>query len=660
MSNLETKTINTVRVLSAEMIDKANSGHPGLPLGSATIGYTLYANHLKHSPANSKFDNRDRFVLSAGHGSALQYSLLHMFGYDVTKNDIMNFRQTDSRTPGHPEFGHTDGIETTTGPLGQGIANAVGMAIAETHLAAKFNRDGYDVVDHYTYALCGDGCMQEGIANEATSLAGTLALNKLIVFYDKNNITIEGDIDVAFTEDVGARHIAQGWHVEYINDGNSVEELDKAIKSAKAQNKKPSLIIVKTTIGFGCSLEGTHHCHGAPLGSEETAKMKNRFGITAQPFEMEADVKKFMQEKIAKLNNHEKEWNTMFAKYKKAHPDLAKEYAEYMSGKIVDLSKNKEIFEFDKADATRNTSFAVLNKLAKVIPNLMGGSADLAPSNKSNMTSREYYSKDNRLGTNLHFGIREHAMAGVCNGMALHGGLFVYCATFFVFSDYMKHSMRLSAIMNIPVTYILTHDSIGVGEDGATHEPVEQLIALRSIPNMKVFRPADGKETAVAWVSALNGEGPTSIVLTRQNLPQYDKSGLEALKGGYILADSKSKTPDCLLIATGSEVELGIKAQQELAKDKIDARVISMPCIELFEKQTPAYKESIMPNSVRARVGIEAGSKYSLIGYVGLDGATITMDTFGKSGKAEQLFEIFGFSVANVVKVAKEVVAKNK
>ncbi|MBE5742183.1 MAG: transketolase [Clostridiales bacterium] len=650
--------VNTIRVISAEAIQKANSGHPGLPLGSAPIGYSLFANHLKFNPSNPKFFDRDRFILSAGHGSMLNYVLLHMFGYDLPMEEIKNFRQLNSKTPGHPEYGHTVGIETTTGPLGQGIANAVGMAIAETKLASEFNKDGYPIVDHYTYALCGDGCLQEGIAYEAASLAGTLKLGKLIVLYDKNDITIEGNINTAFTEDVGARHKAMGWQVIEVKNGNDVKAISKAIATAKKETKKPSLIIIKTVIGYGSPKQGTADVHGAPLGSQGIAELRANLDFEYPEFTVPDEVKKALAKYKTIGEKTEKKWNKLFESYKAKYPELAEKFENYLSGKLPDLTTNGNLFDFEKADATRNTSFKVLNRLAEIVPNLIGGSADLAPSNKSNMTGRSYYSAENRTGSNIHFGIREHAMSAISNGIALHGGLRAYCATFFIFSDYMKNAMRLSALMNIPVTYILTHDSIGVGEDGPTHQPVEQLIGLRSIPNMKVFRPADGKETAYAWISALTGTSPTCLVLTRQNLPQYDNSNIDALKGAYILADSNKETPDAILLASGSEVELIMKAKEELAKQNIDVRVVSVPCIEEFEKQSQEYKDKILPKTVRARVAVEMATPDSWYKYVGLDGKVIGMTTFGASAPFGDLLKKFGFTVENVVNTVKEVINK--
>ena len=646
------QTVNAIRILSAEAIQKANSGHPGLPLGSAPIGYTIFADFLKFNPKDPKWEDRDRFILSAGHGSMLDYSLLYLFGYDISKEDLMNFRQLGYKTPGHPEYGHTPGVETTTGPLGQGIANAVGMAVAEAHLAATFNREGFPVVDHYTYVLCGDGCLEEGISYEACSFAGTHKLGKLILFYDDNDITIEGDTDITFKEDVAMRFKAQGWQVLKVDDANDLDLLKRTIKKAKADTQRPSIIICKTVIGYGSPLAGSHECHGAPLGAENLQKTKDNLGWTCAPFEIPDEVAEHCGAIARKGASRQGKWKRLFKAYEAAYPDLAALYKQYMSGELPDLKNDADLFEFAKPDATRNTSFNVLNKLADRIPNLIGGSADLAPSNKSNMKKRASFSADDKSGSNMHFGIREHAMAAITNGMQLHGGLKCYCATFFIFSDYMKHAMRLSSLMHLPVTYILTHDSIGVGEDGPTHEPVEQLIALRSIPGMKVYRPADGKETTAAWISALTGNAPTCLVLTRQNLPQYEKSGLEALKGGYILADSDKEVPDILLIASGSEVEQCMQAKDILKTKGVDARVVSMPCMEEFEKQPQSYKDSVLPPDVKARVCVEAASPYSWYKYAGDYGEIIGMTTFGASGPANKLFEMFGFTADNVVEKA--------
>ena len=661
----QTTTISAIRILSAEAIQKANSGHPGLPLGSAPIGYTLWQNFLKFNNKDPKWDDRDRFVLSAGHGSMLLYSLLYLYGFGLKIEDLKSFRQLGSKTPGHPEYGHTLGVETTTGPLGQGIANAVGMAVAEAHLAAKFNRPGFPVVDHFTYALVGDGCLEEGISYEACSFAGTHELGKLIVFYDDNDITIEGDTDLTFKEDIAARFKAQNWQVlkvDLVANPDNVRMLSNAIRKAQAETNQPSLIICKTKIGYGSPLAGSAKCHGAPLGAENLQKTKDNLGWTYPPFEVPEEVLKHTRLAGKRGAKAERAWKAMMGEYAKAYPELAAEYKAAMKGELPDYAAMEELFKFEKPMATRQTSAQVLQKIACVTPALMGGSADLAPSNLSEMkdTERVSYGEfgpGNYAGRNMHFGIREHAMAAIANGMQLHGGIRAYCSTFFIFSDYCKHAMRLSALMELPVVYILTHDSIGVGEDGPTHEPVEQLIALRSIPNMKVFRPADGKETAAAWISALTGKSPTALVLSRQTLPQYENSGLEALKGGYILEDCKGM-PEVLLIASGSEVELCVKAKERLENEGIKTRVVSMPCIEEFEKQPERYKRSVIPSSVKARVCVEAGSPYSWYRYAGEGGEIIAMNGFGASAPAPELFKKFGFTVENVVAAAKRVWSK--
>ena len=659
-------TINALRILSAEAIDKAKSGHPGLPMGCAPIAYSLFQNHLKFNPENVKWDDRDRFILSAGHGSALYYTLLHLYGFGMDMEELKNFRQFQSKTPGHPEYGHTVGVETTTGPLGQGIATGVGMAMAEAHLAAKFNRPGFDVVNHNTFVICGDGCLEEGISYEACSFAGTHKLGKLIVLYDDNEITIEGDTDVTFKEHVGARFAAQNWqvlHVDLVSSPDDIDALDHAIETAKARTDKPSIIICHTKIGYGSPWEGTAKCHGSPLGAENLQKSKQKLGWTEEePFACPQGVYDHCAKAIEKGKKAFADWEELLKNYQLAYPELYAEYKKAMSGEKPDFAAMEDLFAFDKPMATRQTSAVVLNKIAAKLPTLFGGSADLAPSNLSDMKDTNehqygYFTPDNFAGRNVHFGIREHAMAAMANGLQLHGGVQAYCATFFVFSDYLKPAFRLSALMKLPVTYILTHDSIGVGEDGPTHQPVEQLISLRSIPGAKVFRPADGKETAAAWISAITGSEPTALVLTRQNLPQYDGSGLQALKGGYVLEDCEG-TPDVLLIASGSEVELCVKAKKELLERGVKARVVSMPCIEEFEKQDEEYKQSVIPAQDKARVCVEAGTPYSWYRYAGDAGEIVAMTTFGASAPAGILFKEFGFTVENVVEKAEKSLAK--
>ena len=651
--------VNTLRVLSSECIDKANSGHPGIALGAAPIAFSLFADHLVFNPKNPKFDNRDRFVLSAGHGSALYYSLLHLFGFAVSMDDLKNFRQTESITPGHPEAGITPGVEVSTGPLGQGIANAVGLAIAERKLSAKFNRENFPVVDHYTYALCGDGCLQEGIAYEAASLAGTLKLNKLIVLYDKNNITIEGNTDLAFTEDVGARHIAQGWRVITVEDATNLTALSRAIAKAKKEQNKPVLIICKTKIGHGSVWENTEKIHGTPLGTSNTELLKNALGHNYPPFTVPEEIKPLLNKVINKGKRTEKKWKALMKEYKTAYPELAKEYEEWMSGKVKEFDGQEFLSAFTKPEATRNSGYNSLNFIADQVPNLFGGSADLGPSNKTVMKKREYFSAENPNGSNVHYGIREHAMAGISNGIAMHGGLIPYCSTFFVFSDYMKNSIRLSALMNARVIYVLTHDSIGVGEDGPTHQPVEHLASLRSIPDIKVFRPADATETFYSWAHAVKANGPTALILSRQNLVQSGLSNENCLKGAYILSDSKKATPDCILIATGSEVGICLKAQELLANENIDARVVSMPCMELFEAQSAKYKQSVLPEKVTARVCVEAGASAYWHKYAGDNGKLLTIDEFGKSGDADELFALYGFTAEKVCEKAKASLASS-
>ena len=665
--NVQKNTINAIRILSAEAIDKAKSGHPGLPMGCAPIAYTLFQNFLKFNPDDLTWNDRDRFVLSAGHGSMLLYSLFYLYNMGLTKEDIMNFRQFNSKTPGHPEYRHTAGVETTTGPLGQGIATAVGMAMAESHLAAKYNKPGYNVVDHYTYVLCGDGCLEEGISYEACSFAGTHKLGKLILLYDDNEITIEGNTDVTFKEDVAARFAAQNWQVldvDLVASPDDVNALSAAIEKAKACLDKPSIIVCHTHIGYGSPLENTAKCHGSPLGAENLQKTKETLGWEYAPFECPQEV--FDHCALAGKAGAQKQtaWEATFAEYANKYPELAAAYKSAMAGELPNFDEVEGLYDFEKPMATRQTSAKVLNTLAAHIPTLMGGSADLAPSNLSDMKDTEankygYFSPDNFAGRNIHFGIREQAMAAMANGMQLHGGLFAYCSTFFVFSDYCKSSIRLSALMHLPVTYILTHDSIGVGEDGPTHQPVEQLIMLRSIPGLKVYRPADGKETAAAWVSALSGNEPTVLALTRQNLPQYANSGKIALKGGYVLEDCDG-TPDVLLIASGSEVELCVKAKAVLAEQGVKARVVSMPCFEEFEKQSDEYKASVLPKSIKARVCVEAACPYSWYKYAGDNGELICMTSFGASAPAGELFKHFGFTVENVVEKALKSIANCK
>jgi len=663
LNKIDQLTVDTLRIISAEAIQKANSGHPGLPLGVAPMAYTLWAKHLKHNPCNSKWQDRDRFVLSAGHGSMLEYSLLNIFGYGLTIEDLKNFRQFGSLTPGHPEYGHTNGVEVTTGPLGQGIANAVGMAIAESHLAAKFNTKKHAIVDHYTYAICGDGDNMEGISGEAASLAGTLGLSKLIVLYDSNSISIEGSTDISFTEDVGKRFDAYGWQVLYVEDGNDMKAISKAIKTAKLELNKPTFIKIETIIGFGCAKkQGLASAHGEPLGEDNITEMKKCMGWDLEPFSIPDEVIEHMESLKSELMQKEEDWNTLYALYSKKNPELAKEYEAWQSGDLpLDLLKIEELWKFEGKAATRNSSGAIINILANYVPNLIGGSADLAPSNKTYMKGKGDFSRDDRNGANLHFGVREHAMAAIANGIYVHGGLKPFVSTFFVFSDYMKGAMRLSALMNLPVIYVLTHDSIAVGEDGPTHEPIEHLASLRSLPNFNVFRPADSSETAVGWYAAMTSKTtPTALILTRQNLPLYEETSIEALKGAYVLKtyEEKGLNPDIILMASGSEVEFIYEGARLLNEKGIKARVVSMPCLDLFETQSKEYKESILPNDLRVRLAVEAASSFGWHKYVGLDGDVISIDRFGASGPADVLFKEFGFTADNVVSKALKLLGK--
>lgn len=655
--NIEQKSVNAIRVLAADTVQKANSGHPGMPLGSAAMAYELWANHLTHNPKNPKWVNRDRFILSAGHASSLLYSLLHLFGYGLTIEDMKNFRQDNSLTPGHPEYGHTVGVEATTGPLGAGMGMAVGMAMAQAHMAATFNTEDYNVIDHYTFVLGGDGCMEEGISSEAFSLAGTLGLSKLIVLYDSNNITIEGNTDLAFTEDVNKRMEAFGFQTLTVEDGNNLEEISKAIELAKLEKTKPSFITVKTKIAFGCpAKEGSESSHGSPLGEENVKALRDNLGWEEQEaFVIPQDVYDNFAQKAKKGQEAEDNWNKLFKAYCEKYPEKKALWDKYFA--VIDDEKLLNCDEFwsyeDKPQATRSLSGNMINFLAKIMPNFWGGSADLGPSNKTVIKDGGSFSKNNYLGRNIHYGVREFAMAAIANGITLYGGTKTFVGTFFVFSDYLKPMARLAALMKIPVTYVLTHDSIGVGEDGPTHEPIEQLAMLRAMPNINVFRPADATETAAAWYSAITSKNtPTVLALSRQNLPQIEGSSKEALKGGYIIAESIKAKPDAIIIASGSEVSLAVDAKKELMEKGFDIRVVSMPCMDIFEQQSDEYKEKILPQTVEKRLVVEAGSSICWGKYLGLKGKSVTIDTFGASAPANVLFKKYGFTVENVVNKA--------
>lgn len=655
--NIEQKSVNAIRVLAADTVQKANSGHPGMLLGSAAMAYELWANHLTHNPKNPKWVNRDRFILSAGHASSLLYSLLHLFGYGLTIEDMKNFRQDNSLTPGHPEYGHTVGVEATTGPLGAGMGMAVGMAMAQAHMAATFNTEDYNIIDHYTFVLGGDGCMEEGISSEAFSLAGTLGLSKLIVLYDSNNITIEGNTDLAFTEDVNKRMEAFGFQTLTVEDGNNLEEISKAIELAKAEKTKPSFITVKTKIAFGCpAKEGSESSHGSPLGEENVKALRDNLGWEEQEaFVIPQDVYDNFAQKAKKGQEAEDNWNKLFKAYCEKYPEKKALWDKYFA--VIDDEKLLNCDEFwsyeDKPQATRSLSGNMINRLAKIMPNFWGGSADLGPSNKTVIKDGGSFSKNNYLGRNIHYGVREFAMAAIANGITLYGGTKTFVGTFFVFSDYLKPMARLAALMKIPVTYVLTHDSIGVGEDGPTHEPIEQLAMLRAMPNINVFRPADATETAAAWYSAITSKNtPTVLALSRQNLPQIEGSSKEALKGGYIIAESIKAKPDAIIIASGSEVSLAVDAKKELMEKGFDIRVVSMPCMDIFEQQSDEYKEKILPQTVEKRLVVEAGSSICWGKYLGFKGKSVTIDTFGASAPANVLFKKYGFTVENVVNKA--------
>lgn len=656
----EQLAVNAIRILSADAVQKANSGHPGMPLGAAPIAYELWANHLKHNPEDPEWINRDRFVLSSGHASSMLYSLLHLFGYgNLGIDDLKNFRQLNSLTPGHPEYGHTIGVEATTGPLGAGLGMAVGMAAAEKHLAAKYNREGYPVFDHYTYALCGDGCLMEGISSEVMSFAGTNGLGKLIVLYDSNSITIEGGTDIAFTEDVCRRFEAFGFQVLTVNDGNDLNAVKKAIQEAKAETEKPSFIKITTKIGYGVpAKEGRPNAHGEPLGEENVRILRESLNWPLdEAFAVPDEVYDHYRSLAAKGAESEAAWNEMFAAYCNKYPELKESLdRDYDTSYPEILLDDENYWEISgQADATRSISGKALNYIKDVLPNLIGGSADLGPSNKTVMNGEESFSAEHPEGRNIHFGVRELGMTAIANGMLLHGGLRTYIATFFVFADYMKPMLRLSSLMNIPMISVLTHDSIGVGEDGPTHEPVEQLAMLRSMPNMNVFRPADEIETKAAWYSALNSGGtPSCLVLSRQKLPAVEGSGRDALKGGYVIKKESKETIDIIIIATGSEVQVALETARLLENEDISVRVVSMPCLDLFEQQDAKYKESILPHGVTKRAVIEAGSSMSWGKYVGIDGCYITMDSFGASAPAGKLFEKYGFTSQNALNRIRE------
>lgn len=656
--DLQTLAINTVRMLSIDAIQKADSGHPGLPMGAAPMAYALWQNHLRHNPRNPAWANRDRFVLSAGHGSMLIYSLLHLTGYDLSLDEIKRFRQWGSKTPGHPEFGETAGIETTTGPLGQGAANSVGMAVAEAYLASYFNRPGHEIVDHYTYALVGDGDMMEGVCIEAASLAGTWGLNKLIWLYDDNKITLDGDAEMTFTEDVDARFRAFGWHTIRVEDGNDVGAITNAIHAAKMSTDAPTLILVRTVIGYGSpNKQGTSKAHGSPLGKDEIKLVKDFFGWPQEDFYIPGEALEHWREALEKGAVQEKSWQQAFEAWRAAFPDLAKDWDAAMSGQLpAGWDADIPTFSAGKKLATRNVSGDVLNAIAKHVPTMIGGDADLAGSTKTLIKGAANTGKGKAAARNLRFGVREHAMGAIVNGLALHGGIIKpYSATFYTFSDYMRPSIRLAALMHQPTVFVFTHDSIGLGEDGPTHQPVEHTAALSTIPNLTVIRPADANETAAAWRVAMTLPSPVALVFTRQDLPVLEGDHIRhgVARGAYVLADCEG-TPDIILIGRGSEVHLAHEAYKTLIAEGVKVRVVSMPSFSLFEEQPAQYRASVLPPQVTRRVSIEAGVTFGWDRYVGPAGVMIGLNRFGASAPYETLYSEFGITSDAVLKAARE------
>lgn len=663
--NLIQKAIDTVRILSADAVQHANSGHPGTPMALSPLGHILWSEIMHYNPKNPEWANRDRFILSCGHACMLQYSYLYLTGYKITLDDIKNFRQLHSITPGHPEYGLTPGIEVTTGPLGQGFANGIGMAIAECYMAERYNQPDFKIFDYKIYAICSDGDLMEGVSAEAASLAGRLGLGNIIYFYDNNHITIEGDTNLAFNEDVSKRFEAYGWHVQNLSDINDLHALSKAIKNAHEETNRPSLIKIRSHIGYGSpNKQDSAAAHGSPLGLDELRLVKEHFGFDPDKnFIIPDEVLDFYRKAGKNAAKHEDVWNTLYKNYKKQYPELANEYERITSGQLPDgWEKSLPTFDANTKLATRKASGKTLNAIAKYFPQLIGGSADLAPSTDTNLDAYKSFSSTHYEGRNFHFGIREHAMGAVINGMALSKYLIPYGATFLIFSDYMRPPLRLAAIMNIRPIMVYTHDSIGLGEDGTTHQPVEQLIGLRSVPNLTVIRPADANETAQAWRVAIeHANGPVAIVLTRQGIPVIDQKKYAKAKnlekGAYILSDCEGH-PDILLMATGSEVHLILEAQEVLKTDHINARVISMPSWELFDKQSAAYHEKVLPKNIKKRLAVEAGSSIGWINYVTDSGAIIGIDKFGESAPGEEVMNEYGFSVENIVQKVKVLLSK--
>ncbi|MEW4278392.1 MULTISPECIES: transketolase [Priestia] len=658
-TNIDTLAVNTIRTLSIDAVNAANSGHPGLPMGAAPMTYALWANHLQHNPANSSWFNRDRFILSAGHGSSLLYSMLHLSGYNVSVEDLKGFRKLNSKTPGHPEFGHTDGVEATTGPLGQGIANAVGMAMAEAHLAAKFNKPNFSVIDHYTYTLVGDGDLMEGISYEAMSMAGHMKLGKLIALYDSNDISLDGELNLSFSENIQKRAESANWQYLRVEDGNDVDEITSAIEKAKQNTEQPTLIEVRTIIGYGSpKVAGTNKAHGNPLGEEEAKATKQAYGWDAEEnFYVPEEVKAHFEKLEEKGMKAEAEWNELFASYQKEYPMLADELERAITGEALIEVNDILTFSSEKAISTRVASGEAINYFTKSVPSIFGGSADLSHSTMTDIKEEGPYAPGYFGNRNIYFGVREHAMGAAGNGMALHGGVKPFVSTFFVFNDYLRPAIRLAALQKLPVTYVFTHDSIAVGEDGPTHEPVEHLASLRAIPELTVIRPSDANETASAWAYALQqAEGPVALVLSRQNLPVFEetKQNINDLaKGAYVLTETDDN-PEMIFIATGSEVALAVSAKAQLEREGTSVRVVAMPSWELFGKQSKEYQERILPESVSKRISLEMGISLGWERFVGQKGKVLAIDTFGASGTGADVMKLFGFTEENVVAQAKE------
>lgn len=658
MEKIDALAINTIRTLSIDTIEKANSGHPGMPMGAAPMAYTLWTQFMNHNPKNPTWFNRDRFVLSAGHGSALLYSLLHLSGYDLSIDDLKHFRQWGSKTPGHPEFGHTAGVDATTGPLGQGIAMAVGMAMAERHLAETYNRDSYQIVDHYTYSICGDGDLMEGVSAEAASLAGHLQLGRLVVLYDSNDISLDGDLNKSFSESVALRFGAYGWQYLRVEDGNDINAISKALEEAKSDVNRPTLIEVKTVIGYGSpNRSGKSAVHGAPLGADELKLTKEAYNWTfEEDFYVPSEVYNQFKEKVEHVGSKkEKEWNDLFKNYKESYPELALQLEAAINNELpVGWNQDLPVYEEGKTLASRASSGETLNAIAQKLPNFIGGSADLAGSNNTKIKGEADLIPGTYNGRNIWFGVREFAMGAALNGMTLHGGVKVFGGTFFVFSDYLRPAIRLAALMKLPVTYVFTHDSIAVGEDGPTHEPIEQLASLRAMPNLGVIRPADGNETAAAWRLAVEStDKPTALILTRQGLPTLKNTAKLAYegvsKGAYIVSPASNNQADALLLATGSEVNLAVDAQQALASQGIDVAVVSMPSWDRFEEQSKEYKQSVLNPSVKKRLAIEVASPFGWDRYIGDEGDILAINHFGASAPGGTIMKEFGFTVENIV-----------